>query len=191
MTLSELYAGCRTYRRFEQRPLPDGLLHAMLENARIASTGGNAQTLRFIAVQNTELVAQMQPLVKWAAYLPKEIGTPAEGERPVAFIVIVKKSGSGAFSDVDVGIAANTIATTAWEAGVGSCLMASVNRAKIAALLGVPTEDEVFLVVALGYPAHKSMIVPMGEDGSVKYYVDKKHDYFVPKRAFDDVAKII
>lgn len=121
MTLSELYVGCRTYRRFEQRPLPDGLLRAVLENARIASTGANAQTLRFIAVQSSALVAQMQPLVRWAAYLPKEIGTPAEGERPVAFVVIVKKAGSGAFADVDVGIAANTIATTAWEAGVGSC----------------------------------------------------------------------
>lgn len=191
MTLSELYVGCRTYRRFEQRPLPDGLLRAVLENARIASTGANAQTLRFIAVQSSALVAQMQPLVRWGAYLPKEIGTPAEGERPVAFVVIVKKAGSGAFADVDVGIAANTIATTAWEAGVGSCLMASVNRAEIAALLGVPAEDTVFLVVALGYPAHKSTLVPVGADGSVKYYVDEKRDYFVPKRAFDDVAKIV
>lgn len=91
MTLSELYVGCRTYRRFEQRPLPDGLLRAVLENARIASTGANAQTLRFIAVQSSALVAQMQPLVRWAAYLPKEIGTPAEGERPVALSSSSKK----------------------------------------------------------------------------------------------------
>lgn len=69
--------------------------------------------------------------------------------------------------------------------------MASVNRAEIAALLGVPAEDTVFLVVALGYPAHKSTLVPVGADGSVKYFVDENRDYFVPKRTFDDVAKIV
>ena len=191
MTLSELYVGCRTYRRFEQRPLPDGLLRAMLENARIASTGANAQTLRFVAVQSAALVAKMQPLVKWAAYLPKEIGTPAEGEQPVAFVVIVKKAGSGAFADVDVGIAAHAIVMTAWESGVGSCMMGAINRPEIASLLGVDAADTVHLAVALGYPAHKSTIVPVPESGVLKYYVDENRDYYVPKKPFDELVKIV
>jgi nitroreductase len=191
MTLSELYVGCRTYRRFTQERIPDNVLRACLENARISSTGANAQTLRFICVKSPEMTAKMQPLVKWAAALPPEIGTPKPGEQPTAFIVIVKKAGSGAFADVDVGIAAHAIVTTAWESGVGSCMMGAINRPGIAALLGVDEADTVHLAIALGYPAHKSTIVPVPESGLLKYYVDEKRDYYVPKKTFDELVKIV
>lgn len=191
MNLSELYTGCRTYRRFTQEPIPDAVFRACLENARISSTGANAQTLRFIGVRSAAMVARMQPLVKWAAALPPEIGTPKPGEQPTAFIVIVKKAGSGAFADVDVGIAAHAIATTAWESGVGSCLMGAINRAQIAALLGVDEADTVFLAIALGYPAHKSTIVPVPASGALKYYVDENRDYYVPKKSFDELVTIV
>ncbi len=191
MNLSELYVGCRTYRRFTQEPVPESVLRACLENARIASAGKNAQTLAYICVKSPEAVAKMQPLVRWAGALPPEIGTPKAGEQPTAFIVIVKKAGSSPIVDIDVGISANTIVTTAWESGVGSCMMYSVDRLRIAELLGVDAADTVFLVVALGYPAHKSTIVPVPESGSISYYVDDKRDYYVPKRAFDDVVRFV
>ena len=191
MTLSELCIGCRTYRRFTQKAIPESVLRACLENARLSSTGANAQTLRFICVRSPEMVAKMQPLGKWAAALPLEIGTPKAGEQPTAFIVIVKKAGSGAFADVDVGIAAHAIVMTAWESGVGSCMMGAINRPEIAALLGVDAADTVHLAVALGYPAHKSTIVPVPESGVLKYYVDENRDYYVPKKPFDELVKIV
>ncbi len=191
MNLSELYVGCRTYRRFTQEAIPEDVLRSCLENARIASAGKNAQTLRYVCVRSPEAVAAMQPLVKWAAALPPEIGVPKAGEQPTAFIVIVKKADSSPIADIDVGIAANTIVTTAWESGVGSCMMYSINRAKIAELLGVDAADTVFLAIALGYPAHKSTIVPVPESGEIKYYVDENRDYYVPKRAFDEVARFV
>ncbi len=191
MNLSELYRGCRSYRRFTRRPVPESVLRACLENARTAGSSGNAQTLRYYCVRTPEAVAKTQPLLKWAAALPPEIGTPKEGEQPAAFIVIVRKADSTPYVDFDVGIAADKIVTTAWESGVGSCVIAYVNRERIAALLGVEAGDTVALVVALGYPAHKSTIVPVPESGSIKYYVDDKRDYYVPKRAFDDVVRFV
>ena len=191
MTLSELYVGCRTYRRFTQEAVPESVLRSCLENARVSSTGKNAQTLRFICVKSPEMVAKMQPLVKWAAALPPEIGTPKAGEQPTAFIVIVKKADSGAFADVDVGIAAHAIVSTAWESGVGSCMMGAINRPEIAKLLGVDAADTVHLASALGYPAHKSTIVPVPGSGELKYYVDEKRDYYVPKKAFDELVRFV
>ena len=102
-----------------------------------------------------------------------------------------KYIGSGAFADVDVGIAAHAIVTTAWESGVGSCMMGAINRPGIAALLGVDEADTVHLAIALGYPAHKSTIVPVPESGLLKYYVDEKRDYYVPKKTFDELVKIV
>ena len=66
MTLTELYNGCRTYRRFLQKPVPKEVLRAALDNARTASSAANAQPLRYIAVTDPTLVAAIQPLVKWA-----------------------------------------------------------------------------------------------------------------------------
>ena len=191
MNLKELCRGCRTYRRFEQKPVPKEVLADMLENVRVASCGANAQKLEYLVVRSADLVRKMQPLVKWAAYLPREIGSPRPGEEPTAFIVIVKKAGAGAFIDVDAGIAANTLAMTAWEQGVGSCIMAAIDRPAIAGLLKVPEEDTVFLALALGYPAHRSVIVPVKEDGSIRYYVDEDRDYYVPKKKMQDIVRIL
>jgi nitroreductase len=189
MDLHELYVGCRTYRRFTQEPVGEEIIREALENARIGSSGKNAQPLRYVAVTSPEAVRDMQPLVKWAAALPPEIGTPREGEQPTAFILVIKKADAISFSDVDVGIAANIIATTAWAHGVGSCLMGAINGPKIKERFDIPDEDTLRLAIALGYPAHNSTIVDMPEDGSFHYFVDEKRDYYVPKRAFDDVVR--
>ena len=83
----------------------------------------------------------------------------------------------------------NIIATTAWTHGVGSCLMGAINGPKIKERFGIPEEDTLRLAIALGYPAHSSTIVDMPADGAFDYYVDEKRDYYVPKRAFDDVVR--
>ena len=191
MNLNELMLGCRTYRRFLQEKVPEEVIREALENARIGSNGANLQPLTYYAVTSEEKVKQMQPLLKWAKALPPELGTPKEGEQPTAFIVMVKKANAIAFADVDVGIAAHTIALTAWSHGIGSCLLGSINIPKIRELLGVPEEDQIRLVIALGKPSHTSTIVPVGADGKTDYYLDEERNYYVPKSAFDDVVTFV
>ena len=191
MNLQELLVGCRTYRRFMQEPVDEAVIREALENARIGSSGANAQPLYYYAVTSPEMVKAMQPLVKWAAYLPPELGTPKEDERPTAFIVVVKKAKAIPFSDVDVGIAVNTIALTAWSHGIGSCIMGAINIEKIRELFSIPEEDQIRLVLALGKPSHTSTIVPVKEDGSIKYYRDEDRNYYVPKRAFEDIVQFV
>ena len=191
MELNELMKGCRTYRRFLQEPVGEEIIRECLENARTSSSAANRQPLYYYAVTSDENVKNMQPLVKWAASLPPEIGTPKEGEQPTAFIVIVKRANANPFSDIDVGIACHAIALTAWSHGVGSCLMGAINIPEIRKLLSVPEEDQIRLVIALGKPSHNSTVVPVPEDGDLKYYVDDVRDYYVPKRAFEDVVSFV
>lgn len=191
MDLAELYKGCRTYRRFSQKPVSHELLRRMLEVARTASSAANAQPLRYTVVEDPRAVTAMQPLVRWAAALPRELGTPVEGEQPTAFVVISKAEGANAFSDIDVGIAANMLASLAWEQGVGSCMMGAIDVGGIAELLGVPSGQTPRLVLALGYPAHASTVVEVPGTGELKYYLDERRDYFVPKRPFDEVVRFV
>ena len=86
----------------------------------------------------------------------------------------------------DVGIAVNTLAATAWEHKVGSCIMASINAPKIQDLLGIPEGYKVRLALALGYPSHKSTVVALKD--SLDYYLDEERNYYVPKRAIEDIV---
>ena len=188
MDFNELVIGCRTYRRFLQDPVPEEVIREALECARLSNSGRNAQDLRFYAVTSPETVKAMQPLVFWAKALPKELGTPVEGEQPTAFIAIVKTAGAGSFSDVDLGIAARTITLSAYSHGFGSCMMGAINVPKISELLGVPEGDTLRLVIALGKPAHTSTIVGIPESGSKDYYLDEERNYYVPKISFDELV---
>lgn len=180
------YQGMRTYRRFLQEPVPDEVLGEMIENVRIASCAKNDQPLIYTVVKSVEMVKAMQPLVKWAAALPKELGTPVDGEQPTAFVVIAKSEKAVPLSDIDVGIAVNTLAATAWEHNVGSCIMASINGPKIQELLAIPEGYKVRLALALGYPSHKSTVVELKD--SLDYYLDEDRNYYVPKRALEDIV---
>ena len=189
MDLRELYKGCRTYRRFLQDPVPEEVLDEMMENVRIASSAANKQPLRYVGVADPGVVAQMQDLVRWGGAVPKELGTPKEGEQPTAFVVLTKEPGNS-WADIDIGIAVNMLATTAWARGIGSCIMGAVNKGGIARLLDIPQEDEeVKLVLALGKPAHKSTVVDVPESGKLAYYLDDERNYYVPKRALADIVR--
>ena len=88
MEMLEFLRTRRTFRRFEPRPVPAGLLAEAVDAARIASCGTNRQTVKYIIVQTPETVAKIQPLVHWAAALPPEQGRPRPGEEPTAFIAV-------------------------------------------------------------------------------------------------------
>lgn len=188
MTLTELAIACRSYRRFTQEEIPQELLAMMAENARISNSGMNAQPIRYAMVTTPEAVAAMQPLVHWAAKLPKEIGTPKKGEEPTAFVVLCEEGRHTPATDIDLGIAARTMTLTACEGGVGSCMMTNVEFPKVKEALALPESWTPRLVIALGYPDHASCIVPVPESGDLSYYVNEDRDYFVPKRSADEVT---
>lgn len=188
MDMKELYRTCRSYRSFKQEPVPQDVIDEMMENARIASCAMNQSALRYVVVQSEENVAKMQDMVGWAGFL-KGAGTPKEGHQPVLFITMSKADGANAMTDIDLGIAANTIVTTAWAHGLGSCILGNINKAKIKDLLDIPENEELSLVLAFGKPDHESTIVEMN-DGDVKYTRDENGNYFVPKRKMEEIVRV-
>jgi hypothetical protein len=43
------------------------------------------------------------------------------------------------------------------------------------------------LVIALGEPVETVEIVPVGEDGSIRYYRDEQGVHYVPKRTDEEI----
>jgi len=80
-----------------------------------------------------------------------------------------------------------SISMVAYEEGVASCMLGSVDREKLRKILKVPEHIQIPLVVALGYPQEKSKAVEIkGKD--TKYWFDKEGVLNVPKRKLEDVV---
>lgn len=191
MDIMELLAGRRTYRRFLQKPVPAGVVTDMVEAVRLSSCGANRQAIRLVVVQSPAMVAKVQPLVKWAAYLPPEQGVPKPSEQPVLFVAVVQDASIPGDKDTDAGIALANLTLAAWAKGVGSCIMGAIDRPRLTELLGLSENEKLHSMVALGYPAHASRVVPLTEATGVKYYLDENRDYCVPKRAAADIARFV
>ena len=191
MSIMETLATRRTYRRFLQTPVPQQVVDDLIEALRLSSCGANRQALRLVIVQKPEDVARVQPLVKWAAYLPPEQGTPQPGEQPTLFVALVQETAIPGDLDTDAGIALANMTLAAWDKGVGSCIMGAIDRPRLSALLGLTETEKLHTMIAFGYPAHTARVVPVTADTGVKYYLDENRDYCVPKRAAAELARTL
>ena len=191
MDMLEFLRTRRTYRRFEQRPVAPEILTEAVDAARIASCGANRQTVRYIVVQSADAVAAVQPLVHWAAYLPREQGTPKAQELPTLYVAVVQDTSIPGDLATDTGILMANMTLAAWDKGVGSCIMGAINKPALTELLGITEPEKLAFMVAFGYPTHAARVVPMTPETGVKYYLDENRDYCVPKRSSDEIARTL
>lgn len=191
MELMNLLETRRTYRRFDQtKKLSDEIIADIKKSIGLASSAANLQPLRYTFVTEENLSEKLFNSVKWAARLPKELGTPKEGEKPVFYVVVwYDEKDKNGWIDIDLGLAISNMTLAAWNHGVGSCIFGSMNPAEVAEIMGYKEGAKVASVIAFGYPTHKSTIVDM-EDDNVAYRLDDNKNYLVPKRNLDDIVEI-
>lgn len=182
MDLSTLYQECRTIRKFKQQEIPETEIDAILENLRYVHSGNNRQTLRYIAVLSQDVKDAIAAQIHFAALLPREIGEPKKEEQAAAYLVIVAKKEHARVIDIDTGIAAEYVMESAFEKGIGACMMLNYNVNAVNEILHLPEDDSAAMVIALGYPAHTSQAVEIGPDGSTAYTCDEAYHYRVPKK---------
>ena len=191
MSVMESLVTRRTYRRFAQKPVPQDVVNDIVEAVRLSSCGANRQAVRLVVVQSPEMVAKVQPLVKWAAYLPPEQGMPKADKLPTLFVAVLHDTSASGDLATDAGIAMANMTMAAWDKGVGSCIMGAINRPAITELLGIEEPLKLAYMVAFGYPTHKAQVVPMTAETGIKYYLDENRDYCVPKRSAEEIARSV
>jgi nitroreductase len=176
----------RTIRKFVQKECPKEVLLKCVDAARLSPSGANRQPLKYIVVNDHELMKEVFSTLKWAGYLSGY--QPGENEMPRAYIVIVlDRSISESFGH-DAGIAAMSISMVAYEAGLGSCILGAVDREKLRGILNVPDGFDVVLVVALGYPS-ENPVVDKVKAGDIKYWLDENRVLHVPKRSLEEILR--
>jgi nitroreductase len=185
LSVIDLAKNRRTIRRFKNRRVPYSILESCVDAARMAPSGANMQPCEYLIIDDGELLPQIFSTLKWAGYIvPK--GDPPPGEEPAAYIaILINRQKRPQGGNHDVGIAAAYISLAAFEKGLGSCLLGSIDRDRLRQILKVPDHCEIDLVVALGYPNESPIVEELND--SIKYWKDEQGVLHVPKRKLPDI----
>lgn len=183
--LLDLVKRARSFRRYDPtKPVSTDDLKEFVEAARLTPSAGNLQRLRYLAVTEKSEILTLTKEVKWAGYLTDWDG-PSDGEAPAAYLILLSPESTGV-SQIDVGIAAETILLAAAEKGVGGCMILNFPREALTERYKLAGKYKIELVISLGVPAEKVEIEEMKE-GNVRYYRDQNDVHRVPKRALSEV----
>ena len=185
--LKDLVLTCRSYRRYyEDNALDEETLRELVDLARLASSGHNAQPLKYLLSWEPKKNALIFPHLTWAAYL-KDWPGPSEGERPSAYIIVLGDTEIRKSFTFDQGIAAQNILLGAREKGLGGCILAAINRDGLRKDLGIADRYEILFVLALGMPKEKVVLEVLEPGGDVRYWRDAEGVHHVPKRRLEDI----
>ena len=185
--LADIVLKTRSYRRFhEDVAISIETLRELVDLARLSASARNMQPLKYVLCCNRETNAAVFATLAWAGYLTDWPG-PVEGERPSGYIIVLGDTALSQSFGVDHGIAMQSILLGATEKGLGGCMIGSIQRERLRAILQISEQYEILNVVALGKPKETVVLDPVGSDGSIKYWRDDAAVHHVPKRALEDI----
>jgi len=149
MDVMEAIETRRSVRAFQNRPVEEAKLQAVLEAARLAPSAKNMQEWKFIVVKDPDTRAKLAEAAKGQKFV---------GEAPVVIAAcavetdyIMTCGNPAAF--IDLAIAVDHMSLKAVEEGLGSCWIGAFFQDQVKEILGVPKKATVVTLLPLGYPA--------------------------------------
>ena len=143
----------RSVRRFLKKAIPDDVLERILEAARIAPSGGNAQPWRFVIVKDED----KKKKIARACYEQDFIA-----QAPVVIVCcsIECSSGYEPWQDDagwrDTVISVDHLILAARNEGLATCWIGAFYDKKVGKIINVPDDVNVVMVVPIGYPVLKT-----------------------------------
>ena len=187
----DLLMSHRSIRRFEDRPLPDGVLETLIRCGQQASTSSNLQAYTAIHVTDperkkrlAELCADQAQIHQSAAFLAfcadlhrdwmanqMHEAERFDGDYVEALMI----------ATVDVALMMQNVAIAAEAMGLGICMIGAMrnNPKAVGALLGLPSHVVAVAGFCIGYPAQAPEVKPRLPLDAVlhreHYLDDEKH----------------
>lgn len=151
MSILDVIRSRGSIRRYKARSIPEDELLKILEAARLAQSAANRQPWQFVVVTDATIkerlavAARNQRFVGEAAAVIVCLANPAESAKVGPFEGFL----------IDLAIAIENMALTAWDLGLGSCWIGAYNEEEVKELLGIPRILRVVSLLTLGYPDEK------------------------------------
>jgi nitroreductase len=156
MNVSEAIRTKRAIRKFQDTPLPDEVVLAILNAGRRSQSSKNEQAWQFIAIRDKSILKALSECGQWAGHL----AGAALG------IAILTPDPTAKFQTMfDAGQAAAFMQLEAWEIGVGSVPASIYESEKARQILGFPSEWHLQIALSFGYPAEEEKLTQAPKKG--------------------------
>ncbi len=142
----------------------------------------NQQVLRFKLLVGTEAEA-FCPFIKLGGALP-ELHLPFKGTEPNAFIIICSSEPLNRWTDIDLGISAQSMLLKAVDMGLNGICIGAFEKAEAERVVGEGMTP--LLVIAIGKSAEKYQILHIAEKEDHRYFRESGIHY-VPKVKVEDL----
>lgn len=155
MSFNKLAAKRYSCKKYSSRSIDEDLLQQILEGGRLAPTAKNLQEQHIYVVCSAEALTKIDEC------------TPCRYGAPVVLVVAFDKNnvyiypGGKRDSGIeDASIVATHLMLAAADAGVDSCWVNCFDPDKLHALLGLPENEEILMLLDLGYAAEDAGPLP-------------------------------
>ncbi len=158
----------RSVRLYESRPISKEILRTLIDAGNAAPTAGNAQSWRFVVVEDKAFKDELMSLAiprykKWMEKAPKEfaavrekidaaVSDPIYYDAPAVIFVI----GSGMTCDFDTPMVCENIMVAARSLNIGSCWVyfgqLPLDDPEVRNALEMKESEKVYGPILLGYP---------------------------------------
>lgn len=166
MNVSEAIRMKRAVRNFQNIPLPEEVVRAILNAGRRAQSSKNTQTWHFIAIQDKAILKALSECGTWAGHLSgAALGVAILTPDPAEKFQIM----------FDAGQAAAYMQLAAWELGVGSCPASIYEPEKAREILGYPNEWHLKITLSFGYPAEEEKLSAKPQKGGRREFEEVVH----------------
>jgi len=157
--LMEAVRGRRSIRKYEEKTVPDDLLHQVLEAVQWAPSWANTQCWESVVVKDAATKQKLQGTIG-----DRNPATNALLQAPVILAICGKLKSSGYYKDqvttkfgdwfmFDLGLATQNLCLVAHNLGLGTVIVGLFDHARAAEILQVPAGYELVSLVPLGFPA--------------------------------------
>ena len=166
MNVSDAIRAKRAVRQFEDRPIAEQDIYAILNAGRRAQSSKNTQLRQFIAVQDKATLKALSTCGTWAGHL---------AGAALGVAILTPNPPEGFQQMFDAGQAAAYMQLMVCELGLGSCLASIYEPEKVREILGFPTEWLVQICLSFGYPAQPETLATVLKKGGRKTLEEVVH----------------
>ena len=166
MNVSDAIRLKRAVRKFQDKPLSDDVVHAILNAGRRSQSSKNNQAWQFIAMRDKSILKDLSTCGEWAGHL----AGAALG------IAILTPDPEGKFQVMfDAGQAAAFMQLAAWELGIGSVPASIYEPEKARGILGLPAEWHLRIALSFGNPLDEGKLSAPPKKGGRAAFEDVVH----------------
>ena len=132
----------RTVREFKPDPVPEEVLHKILQAGRWAPSSSNSQPWHFVVVQEPATLQRLGEIATQGTFV---------ANAPVVIAIVMENAPR---PQLDAGRAIQQMELVAWSEGLGTCFVGvrqEEQQRAVKDLLGIPAELELITLMPYGY----------------------------------------